>query len=111
MADVRIRPAVQAERRALEALQRRASLHNPGDREALLAHPDAIDVPSAQIDDGHVFVLEAAGSIKGFATVLPRADGNAELDALFVEPDAWRDRKSTRLNSSHEWISRMPSSA
>ena len=90
MADVRIRPAVQAERRALEALQRRASLHNPGDREALLAHPDAIDVPSAQIDDGHVFVLEAAGSIKGFATVLPRADGNAELDALFVEPDAWR---------------------
>ena len=24
---------------------------------------------------------------------------------------AWPDRKSTRLNSSHEWISRMPSSA
>ena len=23
----------------------------------------------------------------------------------------YRDRKSTRLNSSHEWISRMPSSA
>src|ERR1044071_5213340 len=23
----------------------------------------------------------------------------------------WTDRKSTRLNSSHEWISRMPSSA
>ena len=23
----------------------------------------------------------------------------------------WSDRKSTRLNSSHEWISRMPSSA
>ena len=25
--------------------------------------------------------------------------------------DDWLDRKSTRLNSSHEWISRMPSSA
>ena len=25
--------------------------------------------------------------------------------------DRWLDRKSTRLNSSHEWISRMPSSA
>ena len=25
--------------------------------------------------------------------------------------DAKKDRKSTRLNSSHEWISRMPSSA
>ena len=29
------------------------------------------------------------------------------------EPDGgiYEDRKSTRLNSSHEWISRMPSSA
>ena len=26
-------------------------------------------------------------------------------------PLGGRDRKSTRLNSSHEWISRMPSSA
>ena len=26
-------------------------------------------------------------------------------------PKAKEDRKSTRLNSSHEWISRMPSSA
>ena len=25
--------------------------------------------------------------------------------------NGWVDRKSTRLNSSHEWISRMPSSA
>ena len=29
----------------------------------------------------------------------------------FLHPAASRDRKSTRLNSSHEWISRMPSSA
>ena len=27
------------------------------------------------------------------------------------QPRFIRDRKSTRLNSSHEWISRMPSSA
>ena len=27
------------------------------------------------------------------------------------EKNAYLDRKSTRLNSSHEWISRMPSSA
>ena len=26
-------------------------------------------------------------------------------------PNVKKDRKSTRLNSSHEWISRMPSSA
>ena len=28
-----------------------------------------------------------------------------------IKLDSGRDRKSTRLNSSHEWISRMPSSA
>ena len=28
-----------------------------------------------------------------------------------VEVRFFADRKSTRLNSSHEWISRMPSSA
>ena len=30
---------------------------------------------------------------------------------LFGKEAALLDRKSTRLNSSHEWISRMPSSA
>ena len=29
----------------------------------------------------------------------------------YFEEDSRKDRKSTRLNSSHEWISRMPSSA
>ena len=33
---------------------------------------------------------------------------NSELNARELKD---RDRKSTRLNSSHEWISRMPSSA
>ena len=28
-----------------------------------------------------------------------------------VRLERYKDRKSTRLNSSHEWISRMPSSA
>ena len=30
---------------------------------------------------------------------------------MLVDSGAYIDRKSTRLNSSHEWISRMPSSA
>ena len=87
-----IRPAVAAERKALEALQWRASLANPGDREALLANPDAIDLPLAQIEAGAVFVAETpAGSIlRGFAAILARDDGDAELDALFVEPQVWR---------------------
>ena len=30
---------------------------------------------------------------------------------IYGRAEQWVDRKSTRLNSSHEWISRMPSSA
>ena len=88
--DVIVRPAVVSERGQLEALQRRASLDNAGDRQALLAHPDAIELPLEQIRKGGVYVAEAAGSIRGFAAILPRADGDSELDALFVEPDVWR---------------------
>ena len=33
------------------------------------------------------------------------------LEKIALEDDYFVDRKSTRLNSSHEWISRMPSSA
>jgi GNAT superfamily N-acetyltransferase len=84
------RPAALPEQVALEALQRRASLNNPGDREALLANPDAIEVPAQQILDGHVFVAVRDDAIVGFAAVLPREDGQSELDALFVEPDAWK---------------------
>jgi GNAT superfamily N-acetyltransferase len=79
-----------SEKQALEALQWRASLNNPGDREALLANPDAIAIPDAQIEGGSLFVAEADEVILGFAAILPREDGDQELDALFVEPDQQR---------------------
>jgi GNAT superfamily N-acetyltransferase len=85
-----LRLALATDQKTLEALQWRASLNNPGDREALLAHPDAIVLPLRQIEAGGVFVAEVAGSIRGFAAILPREDGNSELDALFVEPETWR---------------------
>ncbi len=87
---INVRTAADSEQSALEALQWRASLNNPGDREALLANPDAIELPLQQLQAGGVFVAEADGSIKGFAAILPREDGDSELDALFVEPEAWR---------------------
>ena len=90
MHQVSMRTAVAADQKALEALQWRASLNNPGDREALLANPDAIELPLQQIEAGNVFVAEVAGSIKGFAAILSCHDGNSELDALFVEPNLWR---------------------
>lgn len=88
--DVFIRPARPDERTTLESLQWRASLNNPRDRDALLANPDAIALPAEQIADGGVFVAESDGVVAGFAAVLPRSDGGAELDALFVEPDLWK---------------------
>jgi N-acetylglutamate synthase-like GNAT family acetyltransferase len=87
---ITIRLARGSEKDALEALQTRASLANPGDREAILAHPDAIELPQSQIDAGQVFVAERAGGTVGFAAILPRDDGDVELDGLFVEPTLWK---------------------
>jgi GNAT superfamily N-acetyltransferase len=97
MSAIAIRPALHAECSSLEALQWRASLANSGDRDSLLANPDAIALPVEQIADGHVFVAQRDGIIVGFAAVLPRPDGNAELDALFVEPTLWKQGVGRRL--------------
>ena len=45
----------------------------------------------------------------GVAALEQRAAVRCRRDQLHDDP--FQDRKSTRLNSSHEWISRMPSSA
>ena len=89
MLSVKMRRAVASERESLEALQWRASLRNPGDREALLSNRDSIELPVGQIERGGVFVAESAEGVVGFAAILPRADGDSELDALFVEPAMW----------------------
>ena len=69
-AEVRIRLAQPEEREQLEALQWRASLANEADRPHLEAHPDAIDLPAAQIANGQVWVAELDGNIAGFAALL-----------------------------------------
>lgn len=88
---ITVRTAVAADQKTLEALQWRASLNNPGDREALLAHPEAIALTLQHIESGQVFVAEVDGAIMGFAAIVPRTDGNWELDALFVQPEHWRN--------------------
>jgi GNAT superfamily N-acetyltransferase len=92
-----IRCALPSKREALEALQRRASLANPGDRDAILANPDAIAIPMSQLESGQVYVAERSKAIVGFAAILRRADGDTELDALFVEPAMWRQGIGKRL--------------
>ncbi len=88
--EIMIRPAQPDERPALEALQWRASLANPGYREALMANPDAIVLPVEQIEAGQVVVAEVGGLCLGFAALLPRDDGDIELDGLFVDPQTWK---------------------
>src|SRR5580765_4750116 len=94
---VLIRPARLDEQTMLESLQRRASVSNPGDRDALLANPDAIALPIEQIAAGGVFVAERGGVVAGFAAVVSRLDGGVELDALFVEPRLWKHGIGRRL--------------
>jgi GNAT superfamily N-acetyltransferase len=92
-----MRPAQPDDRTMLESLQWRASLSNAGDRDALLANPDAIALPIEQIAAGCVFVAERDGVVAGFAAVVPRPDGGSELDALFVEPHLWKQGIGRRL--------------
>src|SRR5262249_12689130 len=106
-----IRPAGVSEREYLEALQTRAALSNPRDREALLANPDAIELPVSQIEAGQVFVAEQDGTVAGFAAILRRSDGDAELDGLFVEPSRWRQGIGRRLVDHCAVVARSAQSA
>jgi GNAT superfamily N-acetyltransferase len=108
--DVSIRLARRDEQTMLESLQRRASLSNPGDRDALLANPDAIALPIEQIASGFVFVAERDGIVAGFAAVVPRPDGGAELDALFVEPHLWKQGIGRRLVEHVAEVARLRAS-
>jgi GNAT superfamily N-acetyltransferase len=94
---ITIRCAMPSEREALEALQRRASLANAGDRDDIWAHPEAIEIPMWQLESGHVYVAERGGAVVGFAAILTREDGETELDAIFVDPRMWRRGIGQRL--------------
>ena len=63
-----------------------------------------------------VFLRIAAAAFPSLVAATAGADGLPVTAPVRTEPVRFQDeilpdRKSTRLNSSHEWISRMPSSA
>jgi GNAT superfamily N-acetyltransferase len=86
---ITIRRATPQDAEALGAIYRAASLGNAGDREALLAHPDALVWDAAAIERAVVVVALEAEQVLGFATAVP-ADEEWELDDLFVAPGAQR---------------------
>jgi ribosomal protein S18 acetylase RimI-like enzyme len=81
-----IRDAVAADLPALRDIFRRASLTNESDREALLAHPEVLELDDSLLDAGGTRVAEIDGLSAGFATVIVTGD-DAELDDLFVAPE------------------------
>jgi GNAT superfamily N-acetyltransferase len=90
VSDLGLRFGQPAEREQLEDLQRRASLMHDAYREALLANPDLIALPRWQLEENRVRVAERDGRPLGFTAVLPRDGRTCDLDALFVEPDRWK---------------------
>jgi GNAT superfamily N-acetyltransferase len=85
-----IRDADSDEVADLEALQLRASTVYESDRDHVLAHPEAVELPADAAPHGRVRVAVGEGRVLGFTVVLPVHRGSCELDGLFVEPDLWR---------------------
>ncbi|MBV8527596.1 MAG: GNAT family N-acetyltransferase [Candidatus Dormibacteraeota bacterium] len=84
---VEIRDAETSEVDVLEDVMRRASLVWEEYRDDLLAHPDVIDVPLRDIEDGNVRVATGLLRVLGFSSLVAgRREGAAELDGLFVDP-------------------------
>lgn len=87
---MRVRAAMPGERAALLSLQWRASLSNSEYRAALLANPDAIELPPQGSEAHSLFAAELDGALAGFAALVVHDDGEVELGGLFVEPELFR---------------------
>lgn len=90
LADMRlfIRDAKEEDRGALGALKLRSSLAWGDHVEELRALPEAGEFPVEHLP--YAIVGEVDGAIMGFITVVPRVGHEAEVEDLFVSPDAWR---------------------
>ena len=76
-----------------------------------IAATEGIAVPSSDRDAALVgWYRDLAEAAREASAAERRVLGDGAADAVVARIDPL-DRKSTRLNSSHEWISRMPSSA
>jgi GNAT superfamily N-acetyltransferase len=101
MMAISIRAAQAADKDVLGALKLQASLAWGDHVEKLHALPEAREVPAAHLP--HAIVAELEGKIVGFATVFFARDTfQAELQDLFVAPEAWRKGVGRMLLSEAE---------
>jgi len=85
-----LRPGRPADQPQLLAIVWATVMDSDSDREELLAKPELVEVPVEHLTNETCVVVEMDGAPVGFATVLPRPDGEAELDGLFVLPERQR---------------------
>ncbi|MFI5045861.1 MAG: GNAT family N-acetyltransferase [Acidimicrobiia bacterium] len=90
-----IRWSVAADVDALAEVSRRSSLSNEGDRDLLLAHPEALAFDGGHAQAGLTRVAMVDERVVGYATLLP--GDVAELEDLFVDPDWMRRGIGTAL--------------
>lgn len=81
-----IRDAVVDDETAMRDLFRRSSLSNERDREALLAHPEALEYTAFAFTQRRVRVAVEDDDVVGFAA-FSLASRITELNDLFVDPD------------------------
>jgi L-amino acid N-acyltransferase YncA len=83
MSTVYVRDARADDEPALARIFRRASLSSAGDREALLADPEALTLSDDLVARGRTRVATFAnGVVVGFASTRPTGRGVLELDDL-----------------------------
>jgi ribosomal protein S18 acetylase RimI-like enzyme len=88
---VLIRTGTRTDLPVLRRLFRRSSLSNQGDRESLLAHPEALEFSGRAVAEGRTRVAVGAdGTIVGFITSAAVGDSTLEVEDLFVDPDRMR---------------------
>jgi len=96
VAKIVVRDARADDQLALQDIFQRASLGNAGDREALLSHPEALQLSPDLISAGRTRVATRAdGTVVGFASTSLREEASLELDDLFVSP-GWQRRGVAR---------------
>ena len=73
--------------------------------------PKREDIKKVLVIGSGPIVIGQAAEFDYAGTQACRALQEEGVEVVLVNSNPATDRKSTRLNSSHEWISRMPSSA
>jgi ribosomal protein S18 acetylase RimI-like enzyme len=90
MSSIQVRDADPRDETALARIFREASLSNAGDRDALLAHPEALTLSVDLVSGRTRVATDADGAVLGFVTTRQTDPGVLELDDLFVDPTAMR---------------------